>query len=290
MFGVLLASYAINAMDRQLFPLLAPEVRRQYGFSLAGVGFLSTVFTLGMAIAGLPDTNGCLWVSRLLGDCCDRDQHGSVVHRERDCHQRASRSQRSVDARQQKYDAFDVDEPDRRPCHLRLSGNVLDIPPRRSKIFADDRRNRDELLWTGSACFDRRRMGRRSLLSTARAEHYVLLCRCTWLLALPRIGSLRAPSNSVFPLGSDCQRGDLRQSGWLSRQSAAEQLGQPCLWHLRDQSLRIRRCRWLSGGLDCHPRWVDDGRRNPDFASFCCCRRPRSGTAARSHVLVGVLP
>lgn len=54
MFGVLLASYAINAMDRQLFPLLVPEVRRQYGFSLAGVGFLSTVFTLGMAMAGLP--------------------------------------------------------------------------------------------------------------------------------------------------------------------------------------------------------------------------------------------
>ena len=54
MFGVLLASYAINAMDRQLFPLLAPEVRRQYGFSLASVGFLSTIFTLGMAIAGLP--------------------------------------------------------------------------------------------------------------------------------------------------------------------------------------------------------------------------------------------
>jgi len=54
MFGVLLASYAINAMDRQLFPLLVPEVRRQYGFSLAGVGFLSTIFTLGMALAGLP--------------------------------------------------------------------------------------------------------------------------------------------------------------------------------------------------------------------------------------------
>jgi MFS transporter, DHA1 family, inner membrane transport protein len=54
MFGVLLASYAINAMDRQLFPLLAPEVRRQYGFSLAGVGFLSTIFTVGMAIAGIP--------------------------------------------------------------------------------------------------------------------------------------------------------------------------------------------------------------------------------------------
>ena len=52
-FGVLLASYAINAMDRQLFPLLAPEVRREYGFSLEAIGFLSTVFTLGMAVAGI---------------------------------------------------------------------------------------------------------------------------------------------------------------------------------------------------------------------------------------------
>ena len=54
MFGVLLASYTVNAMDRQLFPLLVPEVRRQFGFSLARVGFLSTIFTLGMAMAGLP--------------------------------------------------------------------------------------------------------------------------------------------------------------------------------------------------------------------------------------------
>ena len=54
MFGVLLASYAINAMDRQLFPLVAPEVRREFGFSLAGIGLLSTVFTLGMAVAGAP--------------------------------------------------------------------------------------------------------------------------------------------------------------------------------------------------------------------------------------------
>lgn len=53
-FGVLLASYAINAMDRQLFPLLAPEVRREYGFSLSGIGSLATIFTLGMAIAGVP--------------------------------------------------------------------------------------------------------------------------------------------------------------------------------------------------------------------------------------------
>jgi MFS transporter, DHA1 family, inner membrane transport protein len=54
MFAVLLASYVINAMDRQLFPLLAADVRREYGFSLPRIGLLSTIFTLGMAIAGLP--------------------------------------------------------------------------------------------------------------------------------------------------------------------------------------------------------------------------------------------
>jgi len=54
MFAILLVSYAINAMDRQLFPLLAPDVRREYGFSLSESGFLATVFTLGMALAGLP--------------------------------------------------------------------------------------------------------------------------------------------------------------------------------------------------------------------------------------------
>ena len=54
MFVVLLASYAINAMDRQLFPLVAPEIRADYGLSLAAIGLLSTIFTLGMAIAGMP--------------------------------------------------------------------------------------------------------------------------------------------------------------------------------------------------------------------------------------------
>lgn len=54
MFTILLASYVINAMDRQLFPLLAPDVRREYGFSLANIGLLSTIFTLGLAVAGLP--------------------------------------------------------------------------------------------------------------------------------------------------------------------------------------------------------------------------------------------
>jgi MFS transporter, DHA1 family, inner membrane transport protein len=54
MFGVLLSSYVINAMDRQLFPLLAPDVRREYGFSLTKTGLLSTIFTLGLAVAGVP--------------------------------------------------------------------------------------------------------------------------------------------------------------------------------------------------------------------------------------------
>jgi MFS transporter, DHA1 family, inner membrane transport protein len=54
MFAALLVSYAINAMDRQLFPLIASDVRAEYGFSLSSAGFLSTVFTLGMALAGIP--------------------------------------------------------------------------------------------------------------------------------------------------------------------------------------------------------------------------------------------
>src|SRR5262245_26038231 len=52
--AVLLGAYVINAMDRQLFPLILPEVRREYGFGLAEAGLVSTVFTIGMAIAGLP--------------------------------------------------------------------------------------------------------------------------------------------------------------------------------------------------------------------------------------------
>src|SRR6202171_6372455 len=54
MYCVLLASYAVNAADRQLFPLLAHDVRLQYGFSLADTGLLSTIFTLGLALARLP--------------------------------------------------------------------------------------------------------------------------------------------------------------------------------------------------------------------------------------------
>lgn len=54
MYCVLLTSYAVNAADRQLFPLLAHDVRLQYGFSLSDTGLLTTIFTLGLAVAGLP--------------------------------------------------------------------------------------------------------------------------------------------------------------------------------------------------------------------------------------------
>ena len=54
MYAVLLLSYSVNAMDRQLFPVLASDVRRDYGFLLANIGVLSTIFTRGMAVAGLP--------------------------------------------------------------------------------------------------------------------------------------------------------------------------------------------------------------------------------------------
>jgi len=52
--AILLGSYVVNAMDRQLFPLILPEVRREYGFDLPAAGLMSTVFTIGMALAGLP--------------------------------------------------------------------------------------------------------------------------------------------------------------------------------------------------------------------------------------------
>ncbi|KQY99417.1 MFS transporter [Pseudolabrys sp. Root1462] len=52
--GVLILSYCVNAMDRTLFPLLLTDVRREYGLGLPEAGLLSTIFTLGMAVAGLP--------------------------------------------------------------------------------------------------------------------------------------------------------------------------------------------------------------------------------------------
>jgi MFS transporter, DHA1 family, inner membrane transport protein len=52
--AVLIASYCVNAMDRTLFPLMLTDVRKEYGFSLPQAGLMSTFFTLGMTLAGIP--------------------------------------------------------------------------------------------------------------------------------------------------------------------------------------------------------------------------------------------
>ena len=54
MYCVLLVSYVLMAADRYLFPVLAVDVRRDFGFSLANTGLLSTIFTLGLGVGGLP--------------------------------------------------------------------------------------------------------------------------------------------------------------------------------------------------------------------------------------------
>ena len=54
MYCVLLLAYVLMAADRYLFPILAPDVRRAFGFSLADTGLLSTIFTLGLGLGGLP--------------------------------------------------------------------------------------------------------------------------------------------------------------------------------------------------------------------------------------------
>src|SRR5258708_40011061 len=55
MFCVLLVSYVLMAADRYLFPVLAADVRKAFGFSLANTGLLSTIFTLGLGIGGPPN-------------------------------------------------------------------------------------------------------------------------------------------------------------------------------------------------------------------------------------------
>jgi MFS family permease len=51
---VLGASYVVNAMDRQVFPVVLPDIRDEFGFSLAQGGLLATIFTLGIGLAGVP--------------------------------------------------------------------------------------------------------------------------------------------------------------------------------------------------------------------------------------------
>ncbi|QYN32394.1 MFS transporter [Pseudonocardia sp. DSM 110487] len=53
-FTVLCLSYLLNAMDRQVFYPLVPEIREEFGFSLDQAGLLATGFTLGLALTGVP--------------------------------------------------------------------------------------------------------------------------------------------------------------------------------------------------------------------------------------------
>ena len=54
MFCVLLVSYTLMAADRYLFPVLAADIRKTFSFSLQTTGLLSTIFTLGLGLGGLP--------------------------------------------------------------------------------------------------------------------------------------------------------------------------------------------------------------------------------------------
>jgi MFS family permease len=51
---VLEGSYVLNSMDRNLFPLLVPDIKVEYGFSLGEVGLLASIFTLGVGLGGIP--------------------------------------------------------------------------------------------------------------------------------------------------------------------------------------------------------------------------------------------
>ncbi|MFI6350100.1 MFS transporter [Streptomyces sp. NPDC050560] len=52
--AVLAASYVVNAMDRQVFSVLLPGIRHDFGFDLGQGGLLATIFTLGIGVAGVP--------------------------------------------------------------------------------------------------------------------------------------------------------------------------------------------------------------------------------------------
>lgn len=68
-FLLIVLSYMVNAMDRQVFPPLLPNIREEYGFSLEQGGLLATNFTLGMALAGLPASTTCSTASAAR-PCC----------------------------------------------------------------------------------------------------------------------------------------------------------------------------------------------------------------------------
>lgn len=51
-FTVLCLSWMLNAMDRQVFYPLLPDIRAEFGFTLEQSGLLATGFTIGLAVAG----------------------------------------------------------------------------------------------------------------------------------------------------------------------------------------------------------------------------------------------
>ena len=51
---VLVMAYITNAMDRQIFPMMLPWIAKEYHFDLKLAGSLSTIFTLGLGLAGIP--------------------------------------------------------------------------------------------------------------------------------------------------------------------------------------------------------------------------------------------
>ena len=54
MYSVMLLSYALMAANRFLLPTVATNVRQEFGFTLAQTGLLTTVFTIGLGLGGLP--------------------------------------------------------------------------------------------------------------------------------------------------------------------------------------------------------------------------------------------
>jgi DHA1 family inner membrane transport protein len=54
MYCVMLVSYVLMAANRFLLPVVATNVRQEFGFSLAATGLLTTIFTAGLGLGGLP--------------------------------------------------------------------------------------------------------------------------------------------------------------------------------------------------------------------------------------------
>ncbi len=52
--AILCLAYSINAADRQIFPTLLPAIRKTFGYNLKIAGLLSTIFTLGLMVSGIP--------------------------------------------------------------------------------------------------------------------------------------------------------------------------------------------------------------------------------------------